>query len=221
MHIPFPLRAKLAVSCGEFCRGETISLTPDLLYRLSEHIDALRIGPIKSQQSVDLDMVFQYSMPRLTALTLKVNYSDCPERLVPSELVRSFDIPAGRVPRLSSLVLDGVRVSLLSPIYRQLTHLELRDKRGQGMDPSSPSFNLGYLLQTLSACASLKELTIYGYLSGGSFEPPSRVYTLPRLESLNVRDSSPRIAAFMQYLHLPAATSISLTAGFLRHWTFV
>lgn len=210
----FEVYASLATAYGRSRKGETLKLGGlEELRGVCEYIATLRIGPIPSRSAAEVAAIFQCTMPHLTGLVLHVDYSDVVEgtKEVPLKYMRSIDLPAGNLPRLSSLVLDGILVPFNNPVFTRLTYLALLNNRTH---PHEPSYRLKHLLRMLSTCVDLKELEMRSFLRAASFEPEPYRTRIQRLEILDIKDHPLRISALMTYLELPAAVSINLATSF-------
>jgi hypothetical protein len=150
--------------------------------------------------------------PRLESLELLRNAPQFPE----SCITLPSDLFAHDSPKLRHVTLYGCAVPWDSPLFRDLTHLDIRIPPVVPSPPSPPAAQsdllsiptLDRLLSILEAMPSLQVLTLGNCLPRPEFT--SRVVPLRHMSKLSLDGSLPNAVAVLERVSLPSSASLSL-----------
>ncbi|KAI0723738.1 hypothetical protein C8T65DRAFT_734263 [Cerioporus squamosus] len=213
MQSDLPLTVRFDVPTGSLPAD-----SPLLLHRLDQvlprlsHLTSLEIGPVPGSRflKVDICMLFQERMPVLRELTLRATYAVDRHGRAVVEHVPQPALQSDNLPRLRSLVLDGVGLPSTGVLGYGLRRLELKNYPSEECQTPFPQ-----LLAALAFSGALEELHIHNYLKVANLESiNSRPFILANLTRLVIHDSPPHIAHLLPFLHVPQAVQVLLSSYF-------
>ncbi|RPD66647.1 hypothetical protein L226DRAFT_609446 [Lentinus tigrinus ALCF2SS1-7] len=173
-------------------------------------LTSLEMGPVLASRFMmpDIFSLFQQSMPSLKDLTLRGTYVAGHRSTV--DQVPQPNLLWDNLPRLQTLVLDGVGLPSTGKFGSNLRRLELLN---YPCEEAQISFRK--LLGALASCVALQELYIHNYLKVANLEaihsPP---FGLAHLSHLKIHDSPAYISSLLPYLHVPGIVAAQLTSHF-------
>lgn len=132
-----------------------------------------------------------------------------------------FTLFGGVAPRLTRLVVDGIRLAWLPSLFCNLTFLDYTHR-----GPARGNQAVALVLNMLEISSRLRELKIYFSSHSASVQPghAHKRIVLPSLHALHVRVDGPDIPhelyAFLPQLALPALSSLYLTDHHRSVYTF-
>ncbi|KAI0048815.1 hypothetical protein FA95DRAFT_996769 [Auriscalpium vulgare] len=170
-------------------------------YMLQDHRHRVRSLTLATGKPATIEKSFQdtNSLPLLETLSIR-NWSE-----------DSYSLPAfifdGGAPRLHNIELNGVDFSDWNKLSNitQLTFTHLRRDRG--------FLTMDDLLSVLERSPRLRYLNIKTHIPGDTITAVSSSVALPCLEHVELAGQSDSLDTFLQFVTLPARTSLNITVS--------